>query len=332
MTAPFAMAVDEWPRPEVGAGDVLVEVGAAGICAGDLYHYTGRNPYAPYPQVCGHEIAGTVAELGAGVAGLGVGSRVVVEPYVGCGACYPCRIGKYNCCARLEVIGVHRPGGYADSVVAPATHVHPYPEGLTPFLASFAEPLAIAVHACNRAALEPGELALVLGCGPIGLAVIEVARERGADVIASDPVESRRETARALGADAVDAGDELLARVAERTGGEGMPAVIEATGVPEVIGSTVQLVAAGGRIVVVGLVKQGVDVRLPGLDLTRKEVTLLGSRAGLNAFPEALRLLASGAIRYPESATTFGLWDAPAVFAELARDPTRVQKAVLVRE
>jgi L-gulonate 5-dehydrogenase len=95
-------------------------VKAAGVCAGDLYFYTGKNPYARYPQVCGHEIAGEVADLGKGVKGFKPGDRVVVEPYVGCGICYPCRIGKPNCCAKLEIIGVHRAGGYAEYMVAPA--------------------------------------------------------------------------------------------------------------------------------------------------------------------------------------------------------------------
>lgn len=331
-TAPHAMSVDDWPRPRPGPGDLVVATTAAGICAGDMYHFLGKNPYAPYPQVLGHEIAGVVAEVGEGVEALAQGTRVVVEPYVGCGACYACRVGKPNCCARLEVIGVHRPGGYAEYVVAPATHVHEYPSSLSPFLASFAEPLAIAVHACNRGEVAGGDLVLVLGCGPIGLAVCEVALARGADVLASDLVEARRETARELGADVVGAGDELAAEVAARTDGDGMPVVIEATGVPEVISSTVDLVAAGGRIVVVGLVKQGVDVALPGLDLTRKEVTLHGSRAAKDAFPEAIRLLASGRVRYPRAATAFDLWNAPAVFADLAADPARVQKAVLLRD
>ena len=108
--------------------------------------------------------------------------------------------------------------------------------------------------------------------------------------------------------------------------------VIEATGSPGVMEQTVDLVAAGGRIVILGLVKQGVNVTLPGLDFTRKEMTIVGSRASVNCFPEALQLLADGSITYPQIATEFSLWDAPQVFANLAENPSAVHKGILVRD
>ncbi len=332
MTAPYQMHVGEWPQPQPGAGEVLVAVGAAGICAGDMYYYLGKNPYASYPQVCGHEIAGVVAEVGTGVAGLAPGTPVVVEPFLGCGRCYPCRVGKSNCCASLQIIGVHRPGGFAEYVVAPASHLHRVPAGMDPLTASFAEPVAIAVQACRRGAVAAGELVLVLGCGPIGLALVEVLRARGAHVLAADLAPERLETARGLGAEPIAAGEGLARAVLERTGGEGAPVVIEATGSPRAMEQSVELVAAGGRVVIVGLVKQGVSVALPGLDFTRKELTIVGSRASVDCFPEALALLASGAITYPRVATAFALWDAPRVFAELAAAPGSVHKGVLLRE
>ena len=157
MDAPGAMRVGDWQTPRPGPGEVLVSVGAAGICAGDMYFYLGKNPYARYPQVCGHEIAGTVAEVGAGVSGLERGARVVVEPFLGCGTCYPCRVGKPNCCANLQIIGAHRPGGFAEFVVAPAQHIHRVPDGMSMALASFVEPVAIGVQACRRGAVSSGE-------------------------------------------------------------------------------------------------------------------------------------------------------------------------------
>jgi L-gulonate 5-dehydrogenase len=145
-------------------------------------------------------------------------------------------------------------------------------------------------------------------------------------------VPSRRETAAQLGADILEAGPSLLDAVLRRTGGEGMPVVIEATGNPQAMEQTVDLVAAGGRVVIVGLVRQGVAVSLRGLDFTRKELTIVGSRASVGCFPEALGLLASGAITYPRLATAFDMWDAPRVFADLAASPASVQKGVLVRQ
>jgi threonine dehydrogenase-like Zn-dependent dehydrogenase len=323
------MEIGIWETPQPGPGEVLISVGVAGICAGDMYFYLGKNPYAVYPQICGHEIAGLVAEVGEGVTGLEPGVPVVVEPFLGCGSCYPCRIGKSNCCARLQIIGVHRPGGYAEYLAVPATHVHRVPDGLSLTVASFAEPVAIGVQACRRGAVAAGEYVFILGCGPIGLALIEVARARGARVVATDLLPSRLEIAAQLGAEVLPADEHLLQRVMEHTQGEGAPVVIEATGSAQAMEQTVDLVAAGGRVVIVGLVRQGTMVRLPGLDFTRKEMTILGSRASVNCFPESLQLLASGAIRYPQFATEFSLWDAPQVFAELAENPGKVHKAIL---
>lgn len=331
MNAPYEMRVDEWETPVPAPDEVLVAVGAAGVCAGDMYFYAGKNPYAVYPQICGHEIAGVVSQTGSEGTGFSPGDPVVVEPFLGCGHCYPCRIGKSNCCANLRIIGVHQPGGYADFVKAPATHVHHAPPGLSLVFASFAEPVAIGVQACRRGDIRAGEQVLLLGCGPIGLAVIEVARARGADVIATDIDAERLETAAHFGARTLPP-DDLLGRVLELTNGEGAPVVVEATGSPQAMESTVDLVAAGGRIVILGLVKQGVKIAMPGLDFTRKEMTIVGSRASVNCFPEALDLLASGAITYPKVASEFSLWEGPRVFAALTDHTLSVHKAVFVRQ
>ena len=332
MNAPFDMTVGDWETPRPGPGEILIASLASGICAGDMYMYLGKNPYAAYPQIAGHEIAGVVVELGAGVSGPAPGTPVVVEPFLGCGECYPCRVGKSNCCRNLRIIGVHDPGGYAEYLTAPATHVHATPPGLSMFEASFAEPVAIGVQGCRRGEVAAGEDVLILGCGPIGLALIEVARARGANPIAVDVLPDRLETAAQFGAETRPADDDLLAWVLERTDGDGMPVVIEATGNPTAMEQTVDLVAPGGRIVILGLVKTGTMVTLPGLDFTRKEMTIVGSRASVNCFPEALSLLASGKISYPKIAAEFDMWNAPQVFADLAEHPGKVHKGVLVRE
>jgi L-gulonate 5-dehydrogenase len=328
--APRAMHVGEWATPKVGDAEVLVAVKSTGICAGDMYIYEGRNPYASYPIIGGHEICGEVAEIGKGVTGLKVGQLVVVEPFLGCGKCYPCRVGKPNCCANLRIIGIHQAGGYADYVSAPASNIHAVPAGLSPTIASFAEPIAIGVQACRRGQVQAGEYVLILGAGPIGLALVEVAKARGARPVATDVLDRRLEFARTLGAETLRADENLLQNVREQTNGEGAPIVIEATGNPRAMESTVDLVAAGGRIVIVGLVKKGATVQLPALDFTRKEMTILGSRASLNCFPESLGLLGSGKIQYPRVATEFSLWEAPTVFAQLAQDHSAVHKGVLV--
>ena len=330
--APQQMHVGTWKENSPGPNEVRVDVRATGICAGDMYIYQGRNPYAAYPIIGGHEICGVVAEAGSNVKNLPAGTLVVVEPFLGCGKCYPCRIGKSNCCANLRIIGIHQAGGFAESVITPATQIHLVPKGLSAMEASFAEPVAIGVQACRRGNVREGEYVLILGCGPIGLALIEVAKARGARPVATDVNEARLEFARTLGAEVMKTDDQLPAKVLDQTNGEGAPVVIEATGNIQAMESTVHLVAAGGRIVIVGLVKKGLEVKFPGLDFTRKEMTIVGSRASVNCFPESLELLASGKIRYPKVATRFSMWEAPEVFARLNADPAAVHKGVLVVE
>jgi threonine dehydrogenase-like Zn-dependent dehydrogenase len=329
---PKKMRVGDWTDPSPGRGEVLVKIKATGVCAGDLYYYLGKNPYAFYPQVCGHEIAGSIYGVGEDVSGLEIGAPVVVEPFINCGHCYPCKIGKGNCCRNLQIIGVHKPGGFGEFVSAPARLVHPIPESMSYATASFAEPVAIGVQASRRGKIGPDDDVLILGCGPIGLALIEVVRSKGANVIATDLRKSKIKVAQSLGVDVVLGDEGLSDYINKRTNDEGMPVVIEAAGSPLAMQKAVELVAPGGRVIIVGLLNQGVTVEFPGLDLTRKEMTVLGSRASVNCFPEAIELLSTGAISYPSLSTQFSMWDAPEVLKDIVSNPDYVEKAVLVMD
>jgi L-gulonate 5-dehydrogenase len=328
--SPFAIALKNRERPSPAPGEALVRMDAAGLCAGDLYIYTGKNPYVTFPRVGGHEIAGHVEALGPDTSGPKAGTRVVVEPFLGCGHCYPCRIGKPNCCVNLKIIGVHQDGGFADYLIAPVEKLFEIPDGVSAYKASFTEPVAIGVQSCRRGHVTAEDTVLILGAGPIGLALVEVANAIGARTYITDVLPARLETAGKLGATPIAAGDTLLDEVMRRTNGEGMPVVIEATGNASVMESTVDYVAAGGRIVIVGLVKKGIGVTFPGLDFTRKEMTIVGSRASTNCFPESLELIASGRIRYPDIGSQFALSEAPEIFARLAENPGALHKAVFV--
>ncbi|MGH7946355.1 MAG: zinc-binding alcohol dehydrogenase family protein [Opitutaceae bacterium] len=330
LSAPEQLAVGEWPTPERGPTDVVVRPVATGVCAGDLHLYAGRSPYAKYPLIGGHEICGEVVETGADVRRCRRGDLVVVEPVVGCGRCYACRHGKPNCCVNFNLIGLHRPGGFAELCLTPEQNIHRVPAGLDVVTASFAEPLTIGLHACRRGNVQGDEYCLILGAGPIGLAILEVAKLRGARVVVTDINDDRLAFARDLGAETVKADERLSATVLEQTNGDGADVVIEATGNPKAIEQAVELAAPGARVAIVGLVHRGIGVTLPGLDFTRKEVNLLGSRNSVNCFPEALALLVSGAVKYPKVATRIPLWDAVPLFAQLHRNPAAMHKAVLL--
>lgn len=329
--APGHLRLADHPKPLASPGEVLVRVAAAGLCAGDLYIYTRKNPYVTFPRIACHEIAGVVEAAGDS-RGPRVGARVVIDPFIGCGTCYPCRVGKRNCCTTLTIIGVQRDGGFADYVVAPAANVVPIPETITEFQAVFAEPVAIGVQACRRGQVTQADTILVLGAGPIGLAVVEVARAIGATVYATDLVDERLKMAAQLGATPIEGGPGVVERVLDITNGEGMPVVMEATGAPQAMEQCVDLVASGGRVVILGLARKGVGVTLPALDLTRKEMTIYGSRASVDCFPEALQLIADGKILYPGVASSFNLREAPKVFATLEANPMAIHKAVFMLE
>ncbi len=329
-SAPFQIGMQEREIPVPKAGEALVRVDAAGLCAGDLYIYMGKNPYVSYPRIGGHEIAGRIEKLGPETEGMALGTPVVVDPFIGCGTCYPCRVSKPNCCANLQIIGIHREGGFADYVLAPVSHLVKIPNGMSAYHASFAEPVAIGVQACRRGQITSADTVLILGAGPIGLALVEVAKSRGAKVFITDVSEERLRSAAELGAEPLQAGEGLLDRVRELTKGEGMPVVIEATGNAQAMEQTADLVAAGGRIVIVGLVKKGLKISFEGLDFTRKEMTIVGSRASTDCFPESLALIASGKIRYPDIGTRFSLSQAPEVFMKLVDKPGALHKAVFM--
>jgi L-gulonate 5-dehydrogenase len=272
-----------------GPGEVLVGVEAAGICGTDLHLYDGSLEGGAHPMIQGHEFCGRIERIGDGAPpDLREGDRVVIDPVVSCGGCYPCRHGAPNACVRMEALGVHRPGGFQERVLVPATHVHRV-DNLDPIVAALCEPSSIALHALTRAQVREGQQVLVLGAGTIGLCCTLAASSLGAHVVTVDLHPSRLRLAERFGAQAVHvAGDDVPQHVRAWTDGDGPAVVIEATGVGSVAQDAFHLVAASGTVALVGVSHQPVrvDLRL----FTRKEVTVVGTRATRD-FPAAVRFV-----------------------------------------
>lgn len=287
---PKRMELEEVDRPgDPGPGEALLKVEAVGICGSDYALFLGTHPLSQFPQVQGHEFCATVLALGPGCEDrLAPGTRVAVEPLIPCGDCYPCALGRYNCCERLEILGVHRPGALQEELVVDAGLLHPTGE-VAADVAAFAEPMSIALQAIRRGAIGGGDKILVLGAGPIGLAALIAARSAGARVACSDPVPERRAHAERCGAEIVfDGGDAVAERAVEWSGG-GPTAVVDAVGVPVTVRLAAKVVAAAGRVVVIGI--STAEVSLPIAPLTRKEMTILGSRNSAGLFADAVRLV-----------------------------------------
>ncbi|MEI7909377.1 MAG: zinc-binding alcohol dehydrogenase family protein [Verrucomicrobiota bacterium] len=295
---PGTLVALETPLPGApGPGEALLRVHRIGVCGTDLHAFAGRQPFFTYPRILGHELGVEVVATGAGVSNVVVGDRCAVEPYLNCGKCVACRRGKPNCCVDLRVLGVHCDGGMREQLLVPAHKLHPSATLSFDQLA-LVEPLAIGCHAVERARLERDEYALVIGAGPIGLAVMQFAVEAGARVIALDVNAARLEFCQSqLGvAHVINAANEPVLDALQRiTEGELPTAVLDATGNPQSMAATFNYQAAGGRVVFVGLF-QG-DVTFNDPNFHKREMTLLASRNAEPAdFSRIVGLMESGRI------------------------------------
>jgi 2-desacetyl-2-hydroxyethyl bacteriochlorophyllide A dehydrogenase len=290
------VASDAPPPGPPAAGEALVRVRRVGVCGTDFHAFKGDQPFFAYPRILGHELGVELLEAPAAGGSLKAGDRCALEPYMECGACVACRRGRTNCCARLEVLGVHVDGGMREILKVPARKLH-RSETLSFEQLALVETLGIGAHAVGRAGLEAGETVLVVGTGPIGLAVIQSARTRGVRVLATDVDEARLDFCRRQigveGAFLADASADEALR--EATRGEMPTVVFEATGNPESMERSFGFVASGGRMVLVGLCQAKITFSDP--EFHRRELTLLSSRNATGAdFDRVLAAVEAGTL------------------------------------
>lgn len=291
---PYDLRIEERPIPEIVNDEVLIKLKAAGICGSDVHFFDGSHPYRNYPRIHGHELSGKIEKVGAKVKNVDEGDHVVIEPLISCGSCYPCRVGKYNCCVNLKVIGAHVDGGFTDYIKVPAHLVHKIPQEMPFDVAATCEPYSIGHHSTQRAQISSSEKVLILGGGAIGLTALDFAKIAGAEVYVAEISPFRQNMARQFGADKIidPSKEDVLEKVLEFTNGEGAGVVIEATGVVRVMESTENLVAAGGRIVIAGLTND--KVAFTGINFTKREMTVLGTRNSAGEFRAVIDAIASG--------------------------------------
>lgn len=293
--APRVMSLREIERPAPGAGEVLLRVAYSGICGSELSGFLGQNSLRTPPLVFGHELSGTVAEVGPDTPGVKAGARVTVNPLVSCGRCNYCVTGRHQLCGRRLLLGASLPGGNAEFVVVPAASLEPVPARLDLRSAAMAEPAACAVHAVTMSRIGPAECALVIGAGPIGLFIIQVLRAHGVSkILATDRNPARRRMAADLGAVVItDADIELLADVRRETDGFGVDVAFDAAGTAATRRHCLAATAPGGTVMLVGLHTD--DTSLPLNTLVRAEITAQGVFAyPPAAFRTALGYLADG--------------------------------------
>lgn len=293
--APGELRLGRVPIPTAGEGEVLLRVRRIGVCGTDMHIFRGTQPFLQYPRVMGHELSGEIVTAPAG-SNLAAGDQVFVMPYLSCGECVACRKGKTNCCTRIQVLGVHRDGGMAEYLAIPAQFVLKT-EGISLDDAAMLEFLAIGMHAVRRAAVAAGQRVLVVGAGPIGVAVALFAKLRGAEVTVLDARADRlafcNEALQVAHVVTVGEGDrEALQGI---TDGDFFDAVFDATGNIKAMERGLDFVAHGGTYVLVSIVPERISFSDP--EFHKRETTLLGSRnATVDDFREVLAAMKAGLV------------------------------------
>ena len=294
LIAPRQLRLCEQPTPEPGPGEILVRVGAVGICGSDLHSYAeggiGDTPCA-YPMVLGHEPSGTVVKTGAGVTGWAAGIRAALEPALYCYHCEFCRSGRHNICANIRFLSNnHLPGFFREFVTLPAQNLLPIPDSLPLDVATLVEPLAVAMHSLKFAAIQLGETVAVFGAGPIGLLTIACLKVGGAGrIFAVEPLSHRREMAKAMGAHVtidpceVDSAREILSA----TGQRGVDCAIDCATKSNTTNWAIQAARNGGRVVITGIHSE-ILVPFEVSPMRRKELAIFNVRRS-NDEPERAR-------------------------------------------
>ena len=306
ITRPGVLEIQQRNIPLPAAGEVRVKTKYAGVCGSDVHIFHGSNPFARYPRVIGHEFFGVIDRLGPGVMPDRAGQHVVIDPVVSCGQCYPCSIGRPNVCLSLQVIGVHRDGGFSEYVCVPAANAHAVPDAIPAHQAALVEPFSIAANI--TAQLKPvfGDVALVYGAGPMGLAVIQVLKAvyDVSHIVATDRVTSRLKRAIDSGADI--ALNNPLDNVQEYFSGHGRAPtlIVDAACHPAILQQAIELASPAGRIGIMGFSDEACMIRQK--DITSKELSIFSSRLNSARFPLVIEWMNSGKLN-PDTLITHRL-------------------------
>ena len=299
--APGRIRVDNVPDPTPRPDEVLVRVGACGICGTDLHIIDGESPLARYPVIPGHEFAGEVVALGGdiaqsngnGEANITVGSRVAIDPNLYCGHCDLCRTGHENLCLNYAALGVTTNGAIAQYVAVPMASAYLLPNSMSLREGALIEPVSCAVHGMHSLNPRSGDTFLIVGAGTMGLLLLQLALRGGASRVAMVDVNMQRlASAEELGATRTY--NDIERALADES--LGFNCVIDATGVPAVIENAFMAVKRGGKFMVFGVASNEARISLSPFRIYNDEITIVGSMAILFSFQAALDLISSGVI------------------------------------
>jgi L-iditol 2-dehydrogenase len=297
------LAIEDAPKPQPADDELLIRIRACGICGSDVHGFDGSTGRRIPPIVMGHEAAGVIEAVGRGVRSFRVGDRVTFDSTVYCGDCFYCRRGQVNLCDRREVIGVSTPlfrrmGAFAEYVTVPERIAYALPDTMPFAHAALIEAASVAVHGASLTPLEPGDAAVVVGAGMIGLLTLQAIREAGAErVFVVDVDDTRLEMARGLGATETfnSKTQNVVAEIQKRTEGRGADVALECVGITDAIGLAIESVRKGGAVTLVGNVAPKIELALQSV--VSRQIRLQGSCASCGEYPECIAMMADGRIR-----------------------------------
>ncbi len=320
------------PSPEIkNDNEVKIKLLYTGICGSDIHFYHGSLSVAVYPRIIGHEGVGIVTEVGKSVTKVKVGDYVVGEPLVACGECYSCLKGRPNACYTMQARGCHVDGCFAEEYIYPENIVHKVDTSVSPQHAALIEPYTIAAQSCFRGRVYENDWVWIIGAGPIGLTLADVAKNvYNAKVIITDLLDFRLDIAKQIGADyAINSkGIDVEAAIKEITGEFGPNVVIDAVCAPQTFEQAINIVSPGGRVVDLSFSDQKFSV--PLVQITKKELDIVGARHQTFMFPKVIEWIEANKL-HPDLLITeeFAFESVEEAFSLIEKNPDKVCKILL---
>ncbi|MHA1819957.1 MAG: zinc-dependent alcohol dehydrogenase [Promethearchaeota archaeon] len=326
---PLNAIIEEVPIPKPGPDEIVMKIAYCGICGSDLHAYEGKHPFIPLPATPGHEFSGWVYEVGENVKDFKVGDRVTAEPNLNCGKCYNCKIGRYNICENLRVMGCQGDGAMADYFLLPANKTVKLPDNLSLKDAALVEPLAVGVHAAHRAGDLYMKNVVIVGAGMIGLSVLtNVVRAGVKNIWVIDLSDDRLNLAKKIGATRVlNAKEDVVSIIRKEAGFEGVDVAFECVGVEASLRTCMDVIRKGARVVVIGVF--GDESRIKSAILQDWEMELVGSLMYVRRdIEESIQLLAEKALPVEDTIGKIFPLDKPKEAFDFARENKKSIKTV----
>lgn len=330
LVAPRRIEIEEVPfTPSPAAGEAVVQVKAVGICGTDLHVFQGHRADVVLPRVMGHELSGVVTHTGAGVDQLVPGDRVILDPVFSCGKCPVCKKGRGNVCADVKCFGVQMEGGLKDYITVPAHRLYKIPDHVTMEQAALGEPYSIAANITGRTGMAAGEKAVVIGAGTIGQTLVQVLASAGVSVLVSDVVDYKLKVAEGLGASyTVNSRTGDLTEAVKDFAPGGADIVIDAVGISPLTELAFSLAASTARIGVIGFDER--PMAIPPVSITKRELTVVGSRMNAGQFPKVVGWLSEKSITPQALITgTYAFEDVQSAFEDTLAHPDTCIKTII---